>query len=56
MKKLLLVCLVASAACSDDKRVLFTPKPECKGDAITPYAGTFHTMYNRACGTRSETF
>jgi hypothetical protein len=44
MKKLLLlgsIALVASACSGDDKKQLFTPKPECKGDAITPYAGTF---------------
>jgi hypothetical protein len=48
MKKLCLLCLVAStiAACSDDKKVLFTPKPECKGDAITPFAGTFPQVIN----------
>ena len=46
MKKLLLLCLVASAACSDSKRVLFTPVPECKGDSITPYAGTFPQVIN----------
>jgi hypothetical protein len=47
MKKLLVLCLIASAACSgDDKHQLFTPKPECKGDAITPFAGTFPQVIN----------
>ena len=42
MKKLLLLSLLVSAACGgDEKSSLFTPKPECKGDAITPYQGTF---------------
>jgi hypothetical protein len=49
MKKLLPLCLIAStiAACSsDDKKQLFTPKPECKGDAIVPFAGTFPQVIN----------
>ena len=42
MKKLLLLSLIVSAACGgDEKKQLFTPKPECEGDAITPYQGTF---------------
>jgi hypothetical protein len=45
MKKLALVC-VAVAACSSDKQVLFEPKPECKGDAITPFVGTFPQVIN----------
>jgi hypothetical protein len=46
MKKLLLGLVAASlgAACGGDsnggKPPLFTPKPECMGEAITPYAGT----------------
>ena len=47
MKKLLLLCLIATMACGgDDPKVLFTPKPECKGDPITPYAGTFPQVIN----------
>ena len=45
MKKLLLGFVAASlgAACGGDSsggKELFTPKPECMGEAITPYAGT----------------
>ncbi|HET9989871.1 MAG TPA: hypothetical protein VFQ65_15170, partial [Kofleriaceae bacterium] len=45
MKKLLLGLVAASlgAACGGDSsggKQLFTPKPECMGDAVTPYAGT----------------
>jgi len=45
MKKLLLGFVAASlgAACGGDSsggKQLFTPKPECMGEAITPYAGT----------------
>ena len=33
--------MLGVTACSDDaKHVLFTPKPECKGDAVVPYMGT----------------
>ncbi len=46
MKKALLICLLAGACGGDDKHELFTPKPECKGDAITPYAGTFPQVIN----------
>ena len=45
MKKLLLGLVAASlgAACGGDSsggKQLFTPKPECMGEAVTPYAGT----------------
>ena len=45
MKKLLLGFVAASlgAACGGDSgggKELFTPKPECMGDPVTPYAGT----------------
>lgn len=46
MKKALLICLLAGACGGEDKHELFTPKPECKGDAITPYAGTFPQAIN----------
>jgi hypothetical protein len=46
MKKALIICLLAGACGGDDPHVLFTPKPECKGDAITPYAGTFPNVIN----------
>ncbi len=47
MKKLLLGLVMASlgAACGGDDgtggKVLFPPQPECMGDAVTPYSGTF---------------
>jgi hypothetical protein len=43
MKKLL-VCVVLASGCGGDGGggdELFTPKPECMGAAITPFAGTF---------------
>jgi hypothetical protein len=46
MKKALLICVLAAACGGDDKHELFTPKPECKGDAITPYQGTFPQVIN----------
>ncbi len=52
MKKLLLGLVAASfvGACgSDDSKTkdpLFTPKPECEGEAITPFAGTFPQVMN----------
>lgn len=58
MKKLLLGCLIASAACGGgDKTNLFEPKPECKGDSITPYQGTFPQVINTlAIGTVQDGF
>ncbi len=45
MKKLVLCLLVASACGGDDPQVLFTPKPECMGDAIgAPGSGTFQQV------------
>ncbi|MFT3692806.1 MAG: putative metal-binding motif-containing protein [Kofleriaceae bacterium] len=53
MKQLLLGLIVigASAACGGDdggntKQPLFPEKPECMGDAVTPYAGTFPQVIN----------
>ncbi|MEO8550307.1 MAG: putative metal-binding motif-containing protein [Kofleriaceae bacterium] len=52
MKKLLLGLVLASlgAACGGDDgpggHDLFTPKPECTGDAVTPYAGTMPQVIN----------
>lgn len=46
MKKALIICLLAGACGGNDPQQLFTPKPECKGDAITPYAGTFPQVIN----------
>ena len=39
-KALLALIVVAGCGGSDSKPDLFTPKPECKGDPITPYMGT----------------
>lgn len=46
------------AACSDDaKRVLFTPKPECKGDSVVPYMGTNPQVISRlAIGSGGDGF
>ncbi|MGE5182629.1 MAG: putative metal-binding motif-containing protein [Acidobacteriota bacterium] len=39
--------IAAAAACGSDSRgPLFTPKPECKGDAVTPYQGTYPQVIN----------
>ena len=46
MKKALFICLLVGACGGDDRHELFTPKPECKGDAITPYMGTFPQVIN----------
>jgi hypothetical protein len=58
MKKLLLLSLIVSAACGgDDKKQLFTPKPECEGDAITPYQGTFPQVISQlSIGTVQDGF
>jgi hypothetical protein len=51
------IALVASACGGDDKKSLFTPKPECKGDAITPYQGTFPQVINTlSIGTVQDGF
>lgn len=48
MKKLLLCVLVASACGGDSGgEELFTPKPECMGESITPYAGTFPQVISK---------
>src|SRR5882762_8737594 len=43
MKKVLLGLIVIAGGCGGDGggHELFTPKPECMGDSITPYAGSF---------------
>src|SRR3569832_102845 len=51
MKKLLLGFVAASlgAACGGDSgggKELFTPKPECMGDPVTPYAGTMPQAFS----------
>jgi hypothetical protein len=58
MKKLLLLGLLVSTACGgDEKSSLFTPKPECKGDAITPYQGTFPQVISQlSIGTVQDGF
>jgi hypothetical protein len=58
MKKVLLLGLVVSAACGgDEKTSLFTPKPECKGDSITPYQGTFPQVISQlSIGTLQDGF
>jgi putative metal-binding protein len=47
MKKVCLA-LVVVAACGSDttRKQLFTPKPECMGDPITPYQGTDPVVIN----------
>ena len=45
MKNLLLGLLICGCGGSPDK-VLFTPKPECMGDPVTPCAGTFPQVIN----------
>jgi hypothetical protein len=64
MKKLLLGLVVASlgAACGGDDgngggHELFPPKPECTGDAVTPYAGTMPQVINTlAIGSPADGF
>ena len=41
MNKLAVALILVAACGSDTKTSPFTPKPECKGDPITPLAGTF---------------
>jgi hypothetical protein len=58
MKKLLLCVLFASACGGDDGgEELFTPKPECMGAAVTPYAGTFPQVISKlAIGSVEDGF
>ena len=58
MKKLLLCVLVASACGGEEGgEELFTPKPECMGDAVTPFAGTFPQVISKlAIGSVEDGF
>lgn len=60
MKKLLLCVLFASACGGDSdggRGELFTPKPECTGEAVTPYAGTFPQVISKlAIGSVEDGF
>lgn len=59
MNKLVLGLLIASAACGGDDggEVLFTPKPECMGESITPYSGTFPQVISKlAIGSVEDGF
>jgi hypothetical protein len=58
MKKRLLCVLFASACGGDDGGgELFTPKPECTGEAVTPYAGTFPQVISKlAIGSLADGF
>src|ERR1041385_881474 len=47
MKKLVLGLLLASACGGDAGEQLFTPKPECMGDSVTPYSGTFPQIISK---------
>lgn len=52
MNKLVLGLLIASACGGDDGggpvgEPLFTPKPECMGESITPYGGTFPQVISK---------
>ncbi|CAN5208662.1 hypothetical protein BH11MYX1_BH11MYX1_45750 [soil metagenome] len=58
---LLTVSLGAVSACGSDAKTsgdqLFTPKPECAGDPIAPYAGTFPQVINTlAIGSLQDGF
>lgn len=58
MKKLLL-CVLFASACGGDSggEELFTPKPECMGESITPYAGTFPQVISKlAIGSVEDGF
>lgn len=59
MKKLLLCVLLASACGGDDggRDELFTPKPECMGDAVTAFQGTNPQVISTlAIGSLSDGF
>ena len=58
MKKLLLCVLFASACGGDDGgKELFTPKPECMGETITPFSGSFHQVISKlAIGSVEDGF
>jgi hypothetical protein len=58
MKKLLL-CVLFATACGGDGGgdELFTPKPECTGEAVTPFAGTFPQVISKlAIGSVEDGF
>jgi len=58
MKKLLL-CVLFASACGGDEGgdELFVPKPECMGEALTPYAGTFPQVISKlAIGSVEDGF
>lgn len=53
MKNVFLILLVACGG--GDPAGLFAPKPECKGDAITPYGGTFQQVMSQlSIGSESD--
>ena len=58
MKKVLLALLVvAGCGSSGGKKELFTPKPECKGDAIVPYMGMHPQVISKlAIGAPTDGF
>jgi hypothetical protein len=59
MNKLVLGLLIASACGGDDGggEQLFTPKPECMGESITPYSGTFPQVISKlAIGSLEDGF
>jgi hypothetical protein len=57
MKKLLACVLFASACGGDGGDELFTPKPECMGASIMPYAGTFPQVISKlAIGSVEDGF
>ena len=58
MKKLLL-CVLFASACGGEEggEELFVPKPECTGEAVTPYAGTFPQVISKlAIGSVEDGF
>src|SRR5512146_3500756 len=58
MKKVLLALLIAGGCGGDGGgRVLFTPKPECTGAAVTPYSGSFpQVISNLSIGSVEDGF